>query len=591
MVRRVAFKKALLAGASGAIAWEAVFRIIELFYPMKFDLVWLLGTMIVAADESFAWWLIGMIVHMAVGALWSVFYAYFFWSVMKAKPVWQGLAFSIVPAVAAGLSLVPQLTYLHPLILGGEIPKTGFFGLNQGLQGPISIFFFHFVYGLTMGSIYFHPSGYPVSRETAGLLKWKRSSRKIDAEASASHPPEIAAGGFIFCTGIECSYPTLENGKWRIDELELTGHYEKWERDLELVAELGIRYLRYGPPLHWIFKGPNQYDWSFLDAVLSRMRELNITPIIDLCHFGLPAWMGNFQNTEFPAHLAAYAEAMAARYPWLRLWNPVNEMFVAARESTLHGTWNEQERSEKAFVRATCNMVRASHLVMQSILRRRKDAVFFTSESSEFYQACCPDENVRRIADFENQRRFIASDLLLSHPVRDDIKRYLFENGMSEVEYEEFMRANLGSHVVMGLDYYPWNENLIDSEGHKESLGELFGWYVITKQYYERYRRPLFHSETNSMDASRGPDWLWRQWHNLELMKSEGIPVIGFTWYSLQDQIDWNIGLSEALGNVNPVGLFDLNRDPRPVLVAFKQMLTMFRDEKMPLHLSQELGL
>jgi hypothetical protein len=32
-------------------------------------------------------------------------------------------------------------------------------------------------------------------------------------------------------------------------------------------------------------------------------------------------------------------------------------------------------------------------------------------------------------------------------------------------------------------------------------LGELFGWYVITKQYYDRYRRPLMHTETNCQDA------------------------------------------------------------------------------------------
>lgn len=49
------------------------------------------------------------------------------------------------------------------------------------------------------------------------------------------------------------------------------------------------------------------------------------------------------------------------------------------------------------------------------------------------------------------------------------------------------------------------------------------------------------------------------------------MPVVGFTWYSLQDQIDWNIGLSKALGNVFPVGLFDLNRDPRPLAQALRE--------------------
>src|SRR5205814_4553999 len=89
-----------------------------------------------------------------------------------------------------------------------------------------------------------------------------------------------------------------------------------------------------------------------------------------------------------------------------------------------------------------------------------------------------------------------------------------------------------------------------------EGLGELFGWYVITMQYFNRYRRLIMHTETNSPDADEAPAWLWRQWHNVRLIRQDGVPVVGFTWYSLLDQIDWNIGLRKPLGNVFPVGLF-----------------------------------
>jgi len=33
------------------------------------------------------------------------------------------------------------------------------------------------------------------------------------------------------------------------------------------------------------------------------------------------------------------------------------------------------------------------------------------------------------------------------------------------------------------------------------------------------------------------------------------------------------------LGNVNPVGLFDLNRDPRPVAQAYKHLIKTFENE------------
>ena len=56
---------------------------------------------------------------------------------------------------------------------------------------------------------------------------------------------------FMFAVGIECSCPTIE-GNRRVDQLASTGHYELWQTDLKLVRELGLRYLRYGPPIYRI---------------------------------------------------------------------------------------------------------------------------------------------------------------------------------------------------------------------------------------------------------------------------------------------------------------------------------------------------
>src|SRR5688572_27622305 len=211
---------------------------------------------------------------------------------------------------------------------------------------------------------------------------------------------------FMFATGIECSAPTIEGGKWRIDELAETGHYKHWRRDLDLVRQLGLKFLRYGPPLHLINYREDKYDWAFTDDVCGRMEEIGVVPIMDLCHFGVPDWLENFQNPAIPEALAKYARAFAERYPWVKYYTPVNEMYVTARMSALDGVWNEELKTERAFVTAVRNLARASVLMMQSILDVRPDAIFINSESSEFYQPCCPDDDVQGKADFENQRRF-----------------------------------------------------------------------------------------------------------------------------------------------------------------------------------------
>jgi hypothetical protein len=47
----------------------------------------------------------------------------------------------------------------------------------------------------------------------------------------------------MFATGIENSYPTIESGRKRVDEMEKCGHYKHWQTDFELLQDLDVRFL------------------------------------------------------------------------------------------------------------------------------------------------------------------------------------------------------------------------------------------------------------------------------------------------------------------------------------------------------------
>src|SRR5438045_814188 len=99
MLRIVAFPKAILAGAAGALVWEVAVRLLRLLGLPLFDLVRELGTLPFPHGGPGEWWPAGMVAHAAVGAAWALFYAYFFWARFPWKPPLQGLAFATVPAV------------------------------------------------------------------------------------------------------------------------------------------------------------------------------------------------------------------------------------------------------------------------------------------------------------------------------------------------------------------------------------------------------------------------------------------------------------------------------------------------------------
>jgi beta-glucosidase/6-phospho-beta-glucosidase/beta-galactosidase len=378
----------------------------------------------------------------------------------------------------------------------------------------------------------------------------------------------------MFATGIENSYPTIDGGRTRVDEMAKCGHYEHWRTDFDCVEDLGTHVLRYGPPLHRTWLAPGRYDWEFADLAFGELLRRDITPMVDLCHFGVPDWLGNFQNPDFPALFADYARAFAERFPWVQLYTPVNEMFICAVFSAAYGWWNEQLSSDGAFVTALKHIVKANVLAMQAILQVRPDAIFVQSESSEYFHADSPA--AIKPAEIFNARRFLSLDLNYGRRVDSEMYEYLADNGMTREEYHFFLGNGLKQHCVMGNDYYVTNEHRVFDDGRTMASGEIFGYDGITWQYFDRYRLPVMHTETNFAQGPVGDEavfWLWKQWATLLRVRNDGVPMVGFTWYSLTDQVDWDSALRLDRGHVNPLGLYDLDRRIRPVGEAYKKII------------------
>ena len=320
--------------------------------------------------------------------------------------------------------------------------------------------------------------------------------------------------------------------------------------------------------------GPAAYDWAFADETFAELRRREILPIADLCHFGVPDWLGDFQNPEFPRHFAEYAGAFARRFPWVQLYTPINEMYVCALFSARYGWWNEQLTGDRPFVTALKHIVKANVLAMHAILEVRPDAIFIQSESSEYFHA----ENPAAIkpAEILNAERFLSLDLNYGRRIGSEMYEFLMDNGMTREEYHFFLEHDLTHHCIMGNDYYVTNEHRVRSDGERRPAGEVFGYAEITRQYHARYRLPVMHTETHFGQGESGQDavfWLWKEWANVLRVRNSGVPIVGFTWYSLTDQVDWDTALREQNGRSSTDGLFDLDRRIRPVGEAYRQII------------------
>ena len=86
-------------------------------------------------------------------------------------------------------------------------------------------------------------------------------------------------------------------------------HYEHWKQDLQLARDVGVNCIRYSVPWYKAEPKPGVYDWSWIDKPIDNLvNKLKIIPIMDLIHYGTPAWMEDgVIDDRYPEALGAYA--------------------------------------------------------------------------------------------------------------------------------------------------------------------------------------------------------------------------------------------------------------------------------------------
>ena len=240
-----------------------------------------------------------------------------------------------------------------------------------------------------------------------------------------------------------------------------------------------------------------------------------------------------------------------------------------------YGWWNERLKSDRGFVTALKHLAKANLLAEAAILAVQPTRIFIQSESTEYFHP--EDPAAHRPRRSYNDKRFLSLDLTYGHDVRGMMYEYLMDNGMTRDEYHWFLAARPPAPLLRHGQRLLRHQRAPVAADGRPPAGEIFGYYVITRQYYERYRLPVMHTETNLRGAEQAPPGSGRSGPTWSGCRDDGVPIIGFTWYSLTDQVDWDTQLREDRGFVCEFGLYDLDRKIRPVGKAYKELVAQWR--------------
>jgi beta-glucosidase/6-phospho-beta-glucosidase/beta-galactosidase len=399
---------------------------------------------------------------------------------------------------------------------------------------------------------------------------------------------EALAGpeAFFWAAGIEDTFitePWPKTGR-TLDEYELTGHYERWHADLGLLNEAGVRVARYGIPWHRIQPQRDAWEWDFVDRAVDRFLGLGIEPIIDLVHYGLPPWIeGAYLHPDFPRYMADYAARVAERLRGrVFAYTPLNEPRITAWYCGRLGWWPPHRHGWRGFTAvmlAACRgIVEASHA-----LRAVDDEILLTHvDATDLYDTV----NAAHAGEARQRQEivFLALDLV-SGRMRPDspLWPWLLRHGATEEELAWF-HARAVELPLVGLNLYPmFTRKVLRRSGTRSRWTMPYATAEIVERlgrlYWERYRAPVFISETASVGSvARRRAWLQDSVAAVRRLRSAGVPMVGYTWWPLFALVTWAYrqGTHPPAFYLKQMGLWNLDaslvRRRTPLVDEFRQL-------------------
>ena len=376
--------------------------------------------------------------------------------------------------------------------------------------------------------------------------------------------------------GLECTVNRV--GDRFFDQAHRSGHMSRVEEDLERMAELGLRSLRYGLPWE---RYAHTGSWLAFDRSLAAMQQVRMEPIAGLVHHGSGPRGTSLLDPLFPEKLAEYARALAARYPWITRYTPVNEPNTTARFSGMYGHWYPHHRSRNSFVTALLNQTKATVLAMRAIREVQPAAQLISTEDGG---RTWSTPELAAVCEMREWRRWLGADLLCGRVDRHHpMFPWLLQHGATEQQVMWFAENPCPPDII-GLNYYVTSDRFLDHRMHLypgflaggDTGAEPFvdveavrvrpegiaGAQAILTDAWQRYGIPVAITEAHlGCEVDEQVRWLAEVWNGAQAARRTGVDCSAVTVWALLGSFDWCNLVTADRGIYEP-GVFDLRHSP-----------------------------
>lgn len=346
-------------------------------------------------------------------------------------------------------------------------------------------------------------------------------------------------------------------------------HYHRYKGDVALMKKLGLKSYRFSVSWPRIMpqKGNvNPLGIEFYSHLIAELKAAGIEPIVTLFHWDLPQWVqeeGGWKSEKVIGYFKEYAKVVVDILgDEVNYWMTINEPQMFCFMGNVMGTmapFKTGYLSMKKIIRIT---LLAHGEAVRTIRENTKHTVKigFASASSSFIPQDESGEEIEksRYNSLDSKEGIFSTsiwcDPVILGKVPNDLKNTLSRDDIEIINQPlDFVGVNV---------YQPMGK----MEGKPTTM---MGWtidgrclYWTLRFFYERYKLPIMVSENGMADIDavsedgrvhdqKRIDFIKEYLSNTRRAVEEGVPVIGYQYWSIMDNFEWCEGYGPRFGLIH----------------------------------------
>jgi beta-glucosidase len=358
-------------------------------------------------------------------------------------------------------------------------------------------------------------------------------------------------------------------------------HWELYEQDIKLMADMGINHYRFG--IEWSRIEPEKgvFDEKAMEHYVKEIKLMlssNIHPLVTLHHFTNPMWfekIGAFETEasiplfkEFVIYVTEHLKELCTDYV------TINEPNVYATNGYVYGTWPPGEKSIIKAMKVMKNLT-LCHITAYKEIHRiygdKKVMVGFANHLRVFEG--CSNNPIYKL--------------------EAKIMGYLFQGAITKSMASGRLAFPLGAGAPLGIgkfyDYIGINYYTRSSIKHfaehvlKDREINNLGWDIypegltmLCREQYEKYKAPIWITENGTCDKddSFRPRYIY---DHIKQIADSGLPIERYYHWTLMDNFEW------AEGETAPFGLVkcDFETQKRTIRSSGKFYMEMIKTRQV----------